>query len=59
MHKVGQLRSPKIDEMLEQDDLFIDFAAFEAKLVEFCNTRFRNPKAKELDEMVQSCRLEE
>jgi len=55
----GQLKTLISPDFDEESDLLIDFVAFEASLEEFCETQLRNPKAKELHDMIQRCRLEE
>jgi len=58
--RIGQLKS--LNQIItdpDQDDLFIDFDALERKLVEFCHLHMRNPRSKELDELVNSCKIED
>jgi len=37
----------------------IDFHALELKLLEFCTTHMRNPRSKELEDLIEACRKEE
>jgi len=60
MHMIGQLRTlNQVQFDPDTDESDIDFDALEQKLIQFCEGHMRNPRSKELDELVQSCRREE
>ncbi len=56
MDRFGQLAAVK---GTDNPDLDLDLELLSKKLVDFCESHLRNPRAAELDEIVQSCRIED